>query len=165
MKYIFKLADKALLDKIYNLYEKRIEWMDEVGIKQWNTTNYNEAYPKSYYRNQIESNNLYVLLNDSFEVLGAIILTEDDYRWNDCSKYKAYYLHNFVTDNKVKGIGKVILKSVEELAKENNKQKLRLDCAEDNEFLNNYYENSGYILVGKCIDGVYKGNKREKTLK
>lgn len=40
MKYIFKLADKALLDKIYNLYEKRIEWMDEVGIKQWNTTNY-----------------------------------------------------------------------------------------------------------------------------
>lgn len=28
MKYIFKLADKALLDKIYNLYEKRIEgWM------------------------------------------------------------------------------------------------------------------------------------------
>ena len=147
MKYIFKLADKALLDKIYNLYEKRIEWMDEVGIKQWNTTNYNEAYPKSYYRNQIESNNLYVLLNDSFEVLGAIVLTEDDYRWN------------------VKGIGKVILKSVEELAKENNKQKLRLDCAEDNEFLNNYYENSGYILVGKCIDGVYKGNKREKTLK
>ena len=94
-----------------------------------------------------------------------IVIIEDDYRWHDCSKYKAYYLHNFVTDNKVKGIGKVILKSVEELAKENNKQKLRLDCAEDNEFLNNYYENSGYILVGKCIDGVYKGNKREKTLK
>lgn len=165
MKYTFKLADEFILDKIYNLYEKRIKWMDEVGIKQWNIINYNEVYPKSYYRNQIESNNLYVLLNDMDEVLGAIVVIEEDDRWNDYDKYKAYYLHNFVTDNKIKGLGKVILGNVEKLAIENNKQKLRLDCAENNKFLNDYYENLGYILVGKCVDGVYKGNKREKVLK
>lgn len=54
-----------------------------------------------------------------------------------------------------------MLEFVEELAIKNKKAKLRFDCAENNEFLNNYYEKAGYIIVGKCTDGLYKGNKRE----
>ena len=45
-----------------------------------------------------------------------------------------------------------MLEFVEELAIKNKKAKLRLDCAENNEFLNNYYEKAGYIIVGKCTD-------------
>lgn len=57
-----------------------------------------------------------------------------------------------------------MLRFVENLARENNKEKLRLDCAEDNEFLNSYYKNEGYCFVGKCEDGLYKRNRREKNL-
>ena len=42
---------------------------------------------------------------------------------------------------------------------------MRLDCAEDNEFLNSYYDSMGYRLAGRCEDGVYIGNKREKVIR
>ena len=163
MEYKFLQANETMLDYIYELFIKRIDWMDKEGIKQWNVTNYIEAYPKNYYKKQIEERHLYVMTNSN-KVVGAIVLLEEDDRWGDNHTCSAYYLHNFVTDIQTKGIGKKILKSVEELARKNNKSKLRLDCAEDNDFLNNYYENAGYLLVGKCTEGLYKGNKREKNL-
>lgn len=163
MEYKFMQADETMIDSIYELFIKRIEWMDRVGIKQWNVTNYIDAYPKEYYKMQIKEKQLYVIIGND-EIVGAIVLLENDERWDDSDKCSAYYLHNFVTDTKIKGIGKKILKFVEELARKNKKSKLRLDCSEDNDFLNNYYENAGYILVGRCTEGLYKGNKREKNL-
>ena len=161
MGYKFLLADETKLDEIVDLIIERIKWMDRVGIKQWNVTNYMEAYPKQYYQRQINERRLYVIVEDS-KVIAAVVLLEEDDRWDD--NISAYYLHNFVTDTNVKGVGKKMLEFVENLARENGKSKLRLDCAEDNEFLNNYYENQGYHLVGKCEEGLYKGNKREKNL-
>ena len=32
---------------------------------------------------------------------------------------------------------------------------VRLDCAVDNAFLNNYYDLLGYKMVGTCQDGTY----------
>ena len=163
MEYKFLQADETMLDNIYNLILQRIEWMNSMGIKQWNVTNYTEIYPKNYYKSQIEEKHLYVITTDN-KVVGAIVLLEKDDRWEDDNECSAYYLHNFVTDTQIKGIGRKILEFLEELARKNNKTKLRLDCAEDNDFLNNYYESAGYLLVGKCTEGLYKGNKREKSL-
>jgi len=167
MKYEILQADETMLDDIYKLYENRIEWMDEVGIKQWNVTDYLKAYPKSYYKKQISENRLYVMMdNIDNKIVGAIVLLEQDDIWEDSKNCSAYYLHNLETDVKTKGIGTLILNAVDDLAEKNNKQRLRLDCAEDNEFLNNYYEYAGYFLVGKCAEGLfYKGNRREKVLK
>lgn len=163
MECRFLLADETMLDDIFNLFIKRVAWMDKVGIKQWNVSHYLEAYPKEYYKRQIDENRLYVIA-DNDKIIAAIVLLEEDDRWDD--QASAYYLHNFVTDTEVKGIGKKMLEFVEALARENNKLKLRLDCAEDNAFLNTYYENEGFVLAGKCQEGpYYKGNKREKSLK
>lgn len=46
MEYKFLLANETMLDDIVALVIKRIKWMDSVGIKQWNVTNYMEVYPK-----------------------------------------------------------------------------------------------------------------------
>lgn len=165
MDYQFTLATETMLDQIYSLIEKRIKWMDEKGIKQWNVTDYTRIYPKTYYQKQIEENHVYVLVDSATTVVGAIVLLEEDERWEDSPCCKAYYLHNFVTDSQVKGVGKQILRAVEDLAIKKKKQKLRLDCAEGSAFLNQYYEGEGYQLVGTCIEGLYKGNKREKKLK
>lgn len=162
--YHFVLANESMLEQIYSLFEKRIEWMDKVGIKQWNVTDYLKIYSRKYYINQIREHHLYVMIDNNDKVVGAIVLLEQDSRWEQNEPYPAYYLHNFVTDIDIKGIGEKMLTAIDELAKANHKSRIRLDCAEDNIFLNNYYESHGYLYVDKCIAGLYKGNKREKSL-
>ena len=57
-----------------------------------------------------------------------------------------------------------MLVEIEKLAIRQNKRFLRLDCAADNDFLNKYYASMGFALSGHCTEGVYIGNRREKTL-
>ncbi len=163
MEYQFKIADETMLDDIFNLVLERIEWMDKVGIKQWNVTNYTQAFPKSYYQNQIEDKNLFVMTLNG-KVVGAVVLLEHDSCWQENDDHSAYYIHNLVTNTQIKGIGTMILKAVEELALKRNKTRLRLDCAENSAFLNDYYQSVGYSYAGKCSDGPYVGNKREKII-
>lgn len=165
MRYTFMLADETELEEVYALINQRIEWMDEVGIQQWNVTKYWEAYPKSYFINQVQQGNLYVLKQmDTKKVIGAVVCLTTDKRWKNSSSVSAYYLHNFVTDKNEPGVGKLILKYVEDLGIKNHKTHIRLDCAIHNTRLNAYYEEKGYILKGQCEDGLYKGNNREKLL-
>ncbi len=163
MNYKFTLADHSALQHIYTLIDKRIEWMDKMGIQQWNVTNYWEVYPKNYYINELKNKNLYVLKRNKDEaIIGAVVIFDVDVRWKDDYDVPAYYIHNFVTDINEKGAGKFMLKCIQELAINNNKICLRLDCATSNKNLNDYYKQEGFVLVGQCIDGNYFGNKREK---
>jgi len=163
MNYLFEKAKIEDLETIYTLINERMMWMLARGIDQWEPNHYWNIYPKSYYYDMMTQGKLYVLRGQ--EVLGAIILYEEDNRWENGKDIPAYYLHNFVTTLKVKGIGKIILKEVEQLAIKNSKEVIRLDCMAKNDFLNGYYENLGYLLVGNCVEGIYYGNLREKILK
>ncbi len=42
---------------------------------------------------------------------------------------------------------------------------MRLDSSKGNATLAAFYENLGYLPVGKCKDGVYEGILREKKLR
>lgn len=65
-----------------------------------------------------------------------------------------------------------MLEFVEELAIKNKKAKLRLDCAENNEFLNNYYKNEATAsgegrtchFNGKISNYVIMKNNVDNTL-
>ncbi|MDD7281235.1 GNAT family N-acetyltransferase [Floccifex sp.] len=161
MNYQFTLASKNEIQAIFHLYEQRVQWMDNKNIQQWNTTYYLEAYPIDYYYDQQINKCLYVLKNQE-KIKGAVCLFENDERWPN--QVNAYYIHNLVTDINEKGAGKVILSNIEQMAIQNNKQRLRLDCAIDNKFLNQYYERLGYKIAGTCQEGCYQGNLREKKL-
>ena len=163
MGYVFRLARDNEIDAIFSLYEKRIQWMDESGIQQWNMTNYLEVYPISYYADRQKMGELYVLSKEDV-VIGTVVLLQSDECWPQMADSPAYYVHNLVTDLSVKGAGKIILSEVEEMAISKGIQFLRLDCAVDNESLNEYYESMGYRMVGCCKEGAYIGNKREKEL-
>ena len=134
--------------------------MDKSGIQQWNMTNYLEVYPISYYADLQRLGELYVLSKEDV-VIGAVVLLQSDECWPQMADSPAYYVHNLVTELSVKGAGKIILSEVE-ISK--GIQFLRLDCAVDNKFLNEYYESMGYKMVGCCKEGAYIGNKREKEL-
>lgn len=163
MGYDFRLAKNNEIDTIFSLYKKRIQWMDKSGIQQWNITNYLEVYPISYYADRQMLGELYVLSKEDV-VIGAVVLLQSDECWPQMADSPAYYVHNLVTELSVKGAGKIILSEVEKMAISKGIQFLRLDCAVDNKFLNEYYESMGYKMVGWCKEGAYIGNKREKEL-
>lgn len=158
--YAFRNANKKDLDSFYNLIQERIKWMDEVGIKQWNVTDYNGRYPMSYYQDNLKD--LYVLLEDDEVIAGSYLYLQDD-RWPS-DNIKAYYIHHFVTSLKHKGVGKTYLLEVEKLAQRNKIEYLRLDSAIDNKNLEEYYNSMNYVEVGRCEDGLYFGIRRQKKI-
>lgn len=163
MGHIFRLAELSDVDAVFQLYRKRIYWMNKKGIRQWNVTGYLDAYSIDYYMMQQALGNLYVL-EENNTVIGAVVLLQADERWNEKTDVSAFYLHNLVTDTEVSGAGVKILLEVEKIAKKLAKRFVRLDCAVDNDFLNDYYSSLGYEIVGTCQEGTYIGTLREKTI-
>ena len=163
MAYTFQTAKPEEIETVFELYRKRVCWMDEIDIHQWNKTDYLSTYPVDYYHEQQRLRNLYVLKKNDY-IIGAVVLLQSDDRWLDRTSSSAYYVHNLVTDPGIKGAGKEILAETEKLAIQKGKHFLRLDCAVDNAFLNDYYASMGFVLAGICKDGDYIGNRREKTL-
>ena len=165
MSKIFRKGQIADITAAFKLYEDRIRWMDEVNIKQWNTTDYLKYYPMSYFKQQAEIGNFYVIEDtEDGRVIGAVVLLSEDPRWDGCDYADTYYVHNLVTDVTKKGTGRMILSEVERIARGEGKKCVRLDCSVDNEPLNIYYESQGYMPFGEFWDGEYNGLRREKTL-
>lgn len=162
-KYIFQKAIKTDIDEILMLIEKRIEWMNENNIDQWNKTNYLECYPKEYFEEMVSEGQLYVIKDGKFgSIIGSVTLLEQDKRWNDSSQ--SYYIHNLVSDTEVSDIGVTIINFCEQIAIKNDKNKIRLDCQASNYKLNEYYAKLGFEYIGSVQDDNYTGNKREKKL-
>ena len=163
MNYQFTLASVSHLEAIYQLINDRMDWMVEKGIQQWDREHYWSVFPKSHYQKQVELSRMYVVKLED-EVIGAIVLYEEDENYKEDEVLDCFYLHHFVTSLKHPGVGKIIISEVEKLAVSFKKQAVRLDCMVKNEFLNDYYEKLGYYKIGECIDGIYHGNKREKRI-
>lgn len=163
MQYIFRQAREEELTQVYEIIKKRVQWMDENNIKQWNTTDYLNVYPLEYFRGHFNKGQLYVMTNDA-DILGVMVLLPQDPRWPEYKDTDSYFVHNFATKIDIPGIGALMLEQAELLSISHGKQFLRLDCPSHNVFLNNYYESKAYKQLGTCIDGLYKGNRREKKL-
>lgn len=160
---IFRRAEPQETDVVFDLIEQRVQWMDEKDIRQWNVTNYLNAYPIEYYEEQQQKGILYVLENGG--IIGTVVLLEEDERWKEQEKGSALYIHNLATDPKIRGAGRILLQEAERLAAEQEKQFVRLDCPADNKILNEYYESKGYGFFGQYTEGPYTGNLRQKRIK
>ncbi len=165
MNCVFRKAIEEDVLGIFALYEKRIAWMEEKGLHQWNTTDYLTVYPRSYFRRQAASGRLWAAEDrKTGAILGAVVLLSEDGRWADRAGEPAYYVHNLVTEAAAPGLGGWMLGELETLARKDGKAALRLDCAVDNAALNDYYASHGYREAGRCADGAYRGIRREKRL-
>ena len=178
-EYYFTAAQPAEAEEIFALIDARIRWMDEMGIEQWNKSDYWKCYPRSYYFDAIGERKLYVVKEADCDrscgeegreedgrcgrIAAAVVLRDADGRWPDDGR--ALYVHNLVTALDAGGAGAALLRFCERLAAERGKEFLRLDCAASNRRLNDYYEEQGYTLRGNVSDGAYAGNLREKALR
>ena len=161
--YVFRQAEAGEVPEIFRLILRRMAWMDEKGIRQWNVTGYDSVYPASYYAQQQQKGTLFVLVDGRTEqILCAAVLKEEDPRWE--SREPSLFLHNFVSRIGVSGAGEVFLRHAEDDARKRGKEYFRLDSARDNAALAAYYESQGYLPVGACEDGSYRGILRQKKL-
>lgn len=152
------------LQAVCDIVQERIDWMNEKGIRQWNVTDYWGRYPVSHYAGLIDKQEMYVLKDEKDYIIGTVTYFSVDDRWPEDIPGDAWYLHHLATRVAYRGAGEMILKMTEDLARSVGKEYLRLDCADDNTFLNGYYGRQGYELRGTCADGLYTGVCREKKL-
>ncbi|MGL4847890.1 MAG: GNAT family N-acetyltransferase [Clostridium sp.] len=157
-----RLATLEDRDKIVELIKRRMKWMDEKDLYQWNKTGYLERYPNIYFDEKINEKIMFVAV-EAETVVGVMALFKEDERWKKVND-KALYVHHLAVDETFKGLGVEMLKFAEEYGREIKVDFIRLDSQKTNLKLNNYYENIGYRNVGECIDGVYEGYRREKKI-
>ena len=140
---------------MFQLIRQRMSWMDEKGLRQWNVTGYEEAYPLAYYEQAQQDGQTFGLFDSGTgELLCAAVILEIDSRWQG-DKTPALYLHNFASRVGRPGMGKTFLECLETYAVSRGKDFLRLDSAEDNEALTRYYAALGFQPVGTCREGPY----------
>lgn len=163
----FRRARLQDVDAIMMLVQRRIDWMNDVGLHQWNETDYFGRYPRSYWEKHIPA---FLVGEEQGRVVVAIALYTDDVRWTRDGEYtgtasgEAYYLHHLVTDPACKGAGRRMMFYVEQYATEHHITLLRLDSAIGNLTLEKYYTDLGYTACGTCHDQLYHGVLREKEL-
>ena len=164
--FIFRRAEKHEVPAVFSLIMGRVKWMDEVGIRQWNVTDYAAYYPPEHYAAAQQRGDLFVMTDGEGEILACAVLRQEDERWpvGMQTAEPAFYLHHFATRTGEKGLGPVFLQMAEEYAVAQGKTRFRLDSADDNPFLTDYYTALGYVPVGSCVDGLYTGILREKAL-
>lgn len=166
-KYLFRQIEKKEIPIMFEIILGRMKWMDEVGIKQWNYTHYDQRYPISYYEEKHAKGEVYVLIDkEKGKIVAVGVLKKEDDRWPESFDIeKGLYLHNFATVVGENGVGKVFIRFAEQLAYNQGKEFFRLDSADDNVPLEKYYTEQGYVPVGNCKDGMYTGILRQKRLR
>ena len=160
---IFRELKLDEIPAVFEMILARIAWMDRQGIKSWNTTHYIERYPLTYFEEKQRAHELFAVTDRSTDrVLCAGVLKQEDERW--CDDSPAIYVHNLVSDMNAKGAGAAFLRFSEDYARSLGKTYLRLDSIEGNPSITKYYERLGFLAVGKCEVGDYRGILREKRL-
>lgn len=162
--YHFRPLAREEIPAMLDLIHRRIAWMDEVGIRQWNVTDYDGVYPPEYYEACWQRGELFALTDarDGIVCVGCLKTADD--RWPDGHTASALYLHHLAADLSHKGAGHAFLQAAETHAARNSYTFLRLDSSIDNPALTRWYESQGYLPAGRCVDGLYEGILRQKAV-
>ena len=160
--YHFRQARREEIQAVFDLIMGRVAWMDVVGIRQWNTTKYDQRYPLDYYEMRRQKEELFVLTDQQDQILAVGALLHEDERWPEHAS--AYYLHHLASRVDAKGCGSIFLQMAEDYTARMGKTYMRLDSAIGNINLEQYYTSRGYVAAGYCKDGLYEGVLRQKQL-
>jgi len=156
----FIKAEIEDLDEIINLFEERTKWFKENQINQW--SKYLEHHPKEEFEDIIK-NGYYFVLKENDNIIAGFELSTDSKYWND-EATNVYYIYKLVTKVNYKNIGNLVFMICKNIAKNNNRKYLRLDCLKNNIKLNNIYEKHGFILKDTGCKDYYTYSLRECDL-
>ncbi|GKU24465.1 hypothetical protein CFOLD11_12910 [Clostridium folliculivorans] len=149
----FRLADINDLPKLKAVYRNIIDNMNRNNIQIWD-----EIYPCEFFRDDIENNRLYILVEDNDDIVAAFALCESNagesyVKWGNTHE-KALYIDLFGVnvDYSRRGIGSIMLNHAITLTKQKKAKYLRLFVVDINKPAINVYLKNGF----KRVYGIYE---------
>lgn len=148
-----RLANIRDLSNLKAVYGNIIDNMNRNNIQIWN-----EIYPYQCFKEDIENNRLYLLVEDDDIIAAAFALCESNagessVQWENPND-KALYLDRLGVnvDYLRRGIGSIVLKYAITLTKQKNAKYLRLFVVDINKPAINLYLKNGF----RQVDGIYE---------
>lgn len=151
MKFKFILITTTDLPKVLDLFKAAAKKIAEKNSDHWQYWRNPPADKVKWVEEGIANNEFFFIENYDGNLIGMVrILDEDKLYWGEQDD-KAKYVHSLVVFENYngRGIGKHILKQIENQARDHNCRYLRLDCDARNPKLCHYYEKQGFAKVGE----------------
>ncbi|WP_327356580.1 GNAT family N-acetyltransferase [Streptomyces sp. NBC_01304] len=149
MNITFRTAvdSPADLAALVGLYDAAARWMIEQGIDQWKPGEKDEEH----FRRWIKEGEVWLAEAEGDEQpVGAWELWWDDVpAWGEQPPVAGYVHRLMVRRGAPAGTGRAMLAQAERRIAEAGRQWCRLDCVSTNARLRDYYEGSGYTVVGE----------------
>lgn len=137
------------LDALTAIANKCTEHLDAQGIYQWD-----DIYPsRKDFQDDIFEQNLYIITVNN-DISGCICINQIEYPGYETANWQGsqfYVIHKLMVDPQYEnqGTGKFAMQYAENLARNKNKDSIRLDCFQDNIRANKFYQKLGYQLRGQ----------------
>ena len=150
-----RLATKNDLPQLEKMFAKIVENLEKNNINIY----WSEFYPYEEFKNDIENNNLYLIVDGDIIVSAFGVFDnlagQDCFDWEDKNS-KALYLARLGVnvDYLRQGIGALTLEKTKEIAKEKRADYLRLLVVDINTPAIKLYEKCGY----KKVKGIFRDN-------
>ncbi|MCK5824110.1 MAG: GNAT family N-acetyltransferase [Ichthyobacteriaceae bacterium] len=159
-----------------NLHESNIVFdllksaAERVALKKINHWQYwkNPPIEKiNWVKDGIANNEFYFIKTTNNEVVGMVRILDNDLLYWGKNNVKAKYIHSLVIVDKYRGnkLGSKVIDMIENDARKNNCDYLRLDCDSKNPNLIKYYTNQGFIQVGEKTLPISTYNLFQKNLR
>ncbi len=150
MNIEYRLGTKQDLNAICSLIRQAIDEMERHGINQWD-----DIYPaRKDFEEDIEKKTLYLAYVEEKMVAIYVISGEFDEQYRNgqwkYEEHSAFVLHRFCVSPffQNQGIGRTVLKHIEEQVKAMGYNSIRLDTFTENPFAQKLYLHNGYESRG-----------------
>lgn len=133
------------LENLLSMYREKAKWLNKIGKPMWNM----EFLEKSKFIKKYNDPECFIAYLNNSPIGGFILVERDEFFWGANSHLGAYYIHKIVVKDGYTGQGNAqkMIKWAEAYAKIAGKEKIRLDCYEDRNYLMQLYTNCGFNLV------------------
>jgi len=159
MNFSLKHAHPTQIQTAFDLLKSASKTLQNKGVKQWDYWQNPPIEKINWVKEGFADNEFYFIENDDNTVIGMVRILEEDLTYWGKMNDNAKYVHSLIVDEKFSGndIGSKVLIKIEQEAKTDNFDFLRLDCDASNDKLCAYYESQGFVNVGqkKLPLGVY----------
>ncbi|ANS74607.1 hypothetical protein AWM70_08430 [Paenibacillus yonginensis] len=139
-------ASSGRADEVGRLLTEAAEWMQRKGISQWKPEQFTEDEVRSYFTNRT----VFIALDRDIPAGMFTLQPSDPGYWKAMDDPSYYYLHRLTVSLAYRrfGLGQTLLSFAVDKAIRDGKKGLRLDCRQNNEALNLYYQKQGFAFKG-----------------
>lgn len=150
-------------EAILALWQGSARWLQAKGINQWHPDYFRIEDVREHFR----KGDAFFMARCGDDIVGTLyVCWSDPVIWGELDNDDAGYIHRFAVSraHQGSGVGEQLLRWAENYILGQGKNRIRLDCMADNERLNRYYVEHGYVHIRHLSwDNGWKMNLYEKS--